>query len=109
VNAAEQGDDEKLGEAVEPIVEAVVFGRFRLAEPLTQKSPQTLAARFRGAVASLFADDTAFHGHDGDRTVYRYPEVHYRWVDGAPALFRHRRLRTAGHGSPLARRRHPPW
>jgi hypothetical protein len=63
------------------------FGRFRLAGDLAPQNPQALAARWRGAVASLFQDDAAFHGHDGDRTVARYPEVHYRWVDGAPALF----------------------
>jgi len=63
------------------------FGRFRITGDLTQKNPQLLASRWRGAVASLFGDDSAFHGHDGDRTVARYPEVHYRWLDGAPALF----------------------
>src|SRR5438552_2464966 len=63
------------------------FGRFRLEGTPMRANPQTLAARWRGAVASLFADDAAFHGHDGDRTLARYPEVHYRWVDGAPALF----------------------
>jgi hypothetical protein len=63
------------------------FGRFRLAGEIARANPQGLAARWRGAVASRFADDTAFHGHDGDRTVLRYPEVHYRWVDGAPAIF----------------------
>jgi hypothetical protein len=63
------------------------FGRFRLAGELAGANPQVLAARWRGAVASRFEDDAAFHGHDGDRTVARYPQVQYRWVDGAPALF----------------------
>lgn len=63
------------------------FGRFRLATDPPRQIPSTLAARWRGAVASLFADDPAFHGHVGDRTAPRYPEVHYRWVDGAPAIF----------------------
>lgn len=63
------------------------MARFRLSSDLPRTSPQTLAARWRGAVASIFADDPAFHGHVGDRTIPRYPEVHYRWVDGAPALF----------------------
>jgi hypothetical protein len=63
------------------------LGRFRLTgEPLSE-SPQLLAAWWRGAVASLFLADTAFHGHDGAHTVPRYPEVHYRWLAGAPALF----------------------
>jgi hypothetical protein len=63
------------------------LGHFRLAAPLQNPSAQALAACFRGAVASLFAADTAFHGHAGDAVKPRYPEVHYRWVDGAPALF----------------------
>ncbi len=63
------------------------FGRFRLAEPFAQQNPQARAAQWRGAVASLFTEDPAFHNHEGDHTVARYPLVHYRWVDGAPALF----------------------
>lgn len=63
------------------------FARVRLASPLPASvAPSTLAAWWRGAVAARFADDVAFHGHDGERTVARYPEVHYRVVDGAPAL-----------------------
>lgn len=46
-----------------------------------------LAARFRGAVGTIFTSDTAFHGHEGDRTVPRYPLVQYRWVNQAPAMF----------------------
>lgn len=63
------------------------FARFRLTARPPRGTAQTLAARWRGAVATLFADDPAFHGHDGDRTLNRYPEVHYRWVEGAPAIF----------------------
>jgi hypothetical protein len=66
------------------------FGRFRLSAPLSAASaadPQACAARFRGAVGALFTGDPAFHGHQGERTLARYPEVHYRWADGAPALF----------------------
>lgn len=65
----------------------VTAGWFRLAAPPREQRREQLAARFRGAVASLFPSDTAFHGHDGDRTVSRYPEVHYRWSEGAPAIF----------------------
>jgi hypothetical protein len=28
-----------------------------------------------------------FHGHDGSRTVFRYPAVQYRWVDGQPCVY----------------------
>jgi hypothetical protein len=63
------------------------FGRFRLAEPFPSANPQTRAAQWRGAVASLFAEDPAFHNHEGERTLARYPEVQYRWADDAPALF----------------------
>jgi hypothetical protein len=63
------------------------LGRFRLVGGPLRGDPQTLAARWRGAVASRFPDQVAFHGHDGDRPVMRYPEVHYRWTDGTPALF----------------------
>lgn len=63
------------------------LGRFRLAGDPLRGSPQTLAACWRGAVASVFPAATAFHGHDGDRVVTRYPEAHYRWIDGSPALF----------------------
>ncbi len=63
------------------------FGRFRLSNSLPPANPQILAARWRGAVASIFTDDSAFHGHQADRTLLRYPLVHYRWVDNAPAVF----------------------
>lgn len=63
------------------------FGRFRLSTPLPPGNPQQWAAKWRGAVASMFAHDAAFHGHEGDRTVARYPLVQYRWIDHAPAVF----------------------
>jgi hypothetical protein len=64
-----------------------VLGRFQLDGEPVRGDPRRLAAWWRGAVASIFRAETAFHGHDGDRTVARYPEVHYRWVAGAPMLF----------------------
>lgn len=63
------------------------LGRFRLAGAPLRAAPQSLAAWWRGAVGDLFRDDTAFHGHEGERTVARNPEVHYRWIDDAPALY----------------------
>ncbi len=63
------------------------FARFRLSTDPPRQTPQTLAAWWRGAVASIFTDDPAFHGHEGARTLARYPEVHYRWINGRPALF----------------------
>lgn len=64
-----------------------VLGRLRLAGPPLRGSPSALAAQWRGAVGQRFPGDVAFHGHDGARTVVRYPEVQYRWVDGAPCLY----------------------
>lgn len=63
------------------------LGRFHLLGDPLRGNPQTLTAMWRGAVASLFPNDPAFHGHEGAVTIPRYPEVHYRWIDGAPALF----------------------
>jgi hypothetical protein len=63
------------------------LGRFQLAGDPLRGNPQHLAACWRGAVASLFTAEPAFHGHEGERTAVRYPEVHYRWISGAPALF----------------------
>lgn len=68
-----------------PILAAL--GRFHLSGEPLRAAPQALAAQWRGAVASRFPGEVAFHGHDGERAVARYPEVHYRWVDGAPTLF----------------------
>ena len=63
------------------------LGRFRLDGEPVRGDPQRLAAWWRGAVASVFRDRPAFHGHDGDRTIPRYPEAQYRWIEGGPALF----------------------
>lgn len=68
-----------------PILAAL--GRFRLEGTPPRGDGKALAAQWRGAVASRFPGEVAFHGHDGERNVQRYPEVHYRWVDGAPTLF----------------------
>ncbi len=64
-----------------------VLGRFDLTGPAPRRSPEALAAQWRGAVASRFPGETAFHGHEGERTVRRYPEVHYRWIEGTPHVF----------------------
>lgn len=58
-----------------------------LSEPLPRGAPQRLAAMLRGAIAAHFLDDPDFHGHKGDRTLYRYPSVQYRWLPDGPALF----------------------
>jgi Cas6b C-terminal domain/Cas6b N-terminal domain len=63
------------------------LGRFQLDGEHRRGDPQRLAAWWRGAVASIFRTETAFHGHDGDRTLARYPEVHYRWAPPGPTLF----------------------
>lgn len=63
------------------------IGRFHLTGEPVRGDPQLLAARWRGAVASHFPEESAFHGHEGDRSIARYPEVHYRWVNGSPTLF----------------------
>jgi hypothetical protein len=63
------------------------LGRFRLAGEPLRGDPRLLAAWWRGAVASRFPADAAFHGHDAEHPVARSAAVHYRWIDGAPALF----------------------
>jgi hypothetical protein len=63
------------------------LGRFHLDGAPLRGDPQRLAAWWRGAVAAIFHAETAFHGHDGDRTVPRYPEVHYRWAGERPVIF----------------------
>jgi hypothetical protein len=40
----------------------------------------------RGAVAGRFPDNPLFHQHDGDRFVYRYPQVQYRWDRHGPLI-----------------------
>jgi|GEM_PF-2054784 len=63
------------------------LGRFRLDGAPLRGPLGALTAQWRGAVASRFPDDAAFHGHEGGKTLSRYPEVHYRWVDGAPCVY----------------------
>lgn len=41
----------------------------------------------RGAIAVRTDDGAVFHHHDGDRLVYRYPLVHYRFHRGQAYLF----------------------
>jgi hypothetical protein len=64
-----------------------VLGSFRLSGQKLRGPWQTLAARWRGAVAGVFPADPAFHGHEGERQLYRYPPVQYRWIDNSPVLF----------------------
>jgi hypothetical protein len=63
------------------------LGQFRLDGAPLRGSLGALAAQWRGAVGQRFPDDPAFHGHEGAKTLTRYPEVHYRWVDGAPCVY----------------------
>jgi hypothetical protein len=41
----------------------------------------------RGAIAGRFPDNPLVHQHDGERAVYRYPHVQYRWDNQGPILF----------------------
>lgn len=41
---------------------------------------------FRGAIASLFPEDTIYHNHEGDTLVYRYPLIQYKFIDGRISL-----------------------
>lgn len=40
----------------------------------------------RGAIAGRFPENPLFHQHDGERTVYRYPHVQYRWDAEGPII-----------------------
>ena len=40
----------------------------------------------RGAVADRFPDNPLFHQHDGERVVYRYPQMQYRWDREGPMI-----------------------
>jgi hypothetical protein len=73
--------------ALTPSPTHAALGRFELAGGPVRGDPHALAAWWRGAVASRFPGEVAFHGHDGDRTALRYPAVQYRWLDGAPAIY----------------------
>src|SRR5438477_267012 len=43
------------------------------------------AQLLRGAIAECFPDNPLFHQHEGDRVLYRYPAIQYRW-DGEGAV-----------------------
>jgi len=40
----------------------------------------------RGAFAGRFPDNPLLHQHEGERTLYRYPQVQYRWDREGPML-----------------------
>ena len=40
----------------------------------------------RGALAGLFPDCPLMHQHDGERVLYRYPQVQYRWDEEGPLV-----------------------
>lgn len=46
----------------------------------------TSISGFRGAVASLFPDDTMYHNHEGDSVIYRYPLIQYKFIEGKISL-----------------------
>lgn len=71
--------------AIGPGVPATL-GRFTLVGVLPSDSSQQLAALWRGALAARFPQDADFHGHEGTRTLYRYPPVQYRWTDEGPQV-----------------------
>lgn len=41
---------------------------------------------FRGAVASLFPDETIYHNHEGDSLIYRYPAIQYKFIEGRVSI-----------------------
>lgn len=43
--------------------------------------------QLRGAVSAQFPDNPLFHQHIGERMVYRYPRIQYRWDQQGPILF----------------------
>jgi hypothetical protein len=40
----------------------------------------------RGAIGGCFPDNPLFHQHDGERLLYRYPLIQYRWDQSGPWL-----------------------
>ncbi|HWG46895.1 MAG TPA: CRISPR-associated endonuclease Cas6 [Gemmataceae bacterium] len=61
----------------------LVTVRFSWAE----EAPTRLAPHLlRGAVAEHFLDNPLFHQHDGERLMYRYPQVQYRWDREGPMI-----------------------
>jgi len=62
------------------------IGRFRLDPVPPRDDPSRRLAQWRGAIASRFTEDPAFHGHGPDGLEYRYPPVHYQWNDDEPRV-----------------------
>jgi hypothetical protein len=61
----------------------VVTVRLRFA---TQERLHPAPHLLRGAIASRFPDAPLMHQHDGDRLLYRYPQVQYRWDEEGPMI-----------------------
>ena len=40
------------------------------------------AINLRGAIAKLAGDQTIFHHHEGNTTVYKYPQIQYKVING---------------------------
>ena len=55
--------------------------RLILADPA--RTPPS-AHLLRGAIASLFGENSLFHQHDSGGLLYRYPKIHYRWDSSGP-------------------------
>jgi Cas6b C-terminal domain/Cas6b N-terminal domain len=52
-----------------------------------EEAPARLAPHLlRGAVADRFPDNPLFHQHNGERLLYRYPQVQYRWDRDGPMI-----------------------
>lgn len=50
--------------------------------PWKTKIPHLL----RGAISSMYPEETLLHQHQGEETVYRYPKVQFRWEEGKGVL-----------------------
>lgn len=51
-----------------------------------RERPRPAPYLLRGAIAGLFPECSLMHQHEGDRLVYRYPRVQYRWDEEGPML-----------------------
>lgn len=40
----------------------------------------------RGAIASMFPEDTMYHNHDGKALMYRYPMIQYKLISGKATI-----------------------
>ncbi len=49
---------------------------------VVQPAPHLL----RGALAARFPEDPLLHQHEGERNLYRYPQVQYRWDEEGPIV-----------------------